>query len=351
MLMRRTLALLLTLLLCLGAAGCAGSSGNSGAPAGPAENAGSGTAADTAGSSDGAEAESVFPYTFTDSTGAEVTLASAPTRVAVLFSSYGEIWSDAGGEIAVTVGECVERGFAPEGTPLVDDGAGKSIDLELLLSYEPDFVIGSSDLEAQAEACRTLQEAGVPAAAFQVETIDQYLDMLQICTDITGDAQAWETCGTAVKEQADTVLKAVSDYLAGGAETQNILLIRAGSQYSSTKAKTAKDNFVCVMLNELGAYNIADNAPVLLDGLSLEEILMEDPDYIFLTAMGSQEASEAYIDDLFAQDGWRQLTAVAEGNYQFLPRDMFHFKPNARWGEAYAYLAQLLYPDLNLYDQ
>lgn len=75
---------------------------------------------------------------------------------------------------------------------------------------------------------------------------------------------------------------------------------------------------------------------------------MEDPDYIFLTAMGSQEASEAYIDDLFAQDGWRQLTAVAEGNYQFLPREMFHFKPNARWGEAYAYLAQLLYPDLTL---
>ena len=349
MLMRRALALLLTLLLGLGAAGCAGAPDGSDSNA-PAENAGTGAADDESGSPDSTGTGTVgsFPYTFTDSTGASVTLTEAPTRVAVLFSSYGEIWTDAGGDIAVTVGECVERGFAPEGTPLVDDGAGKSIDLELLLSYEPDFVIGSADIEAQAETCRTLQEAGVPAAAFQVETIDQYLDMLKICTDITGDAQAWETCGTAVKEQADAVLQAVSDYLAGGAETRNILFIRAGSQYSSTKAKTAKDNFVCVMLNELGAYNIADNAPVLLDGLSLEEILTEDPDYIFLTAMGTQEASEAYIDDLFAQDGWRQLTAVAEGNYQFLPRDMFHFKPNVRWGEAYAYLAQLLYPDLTL---
>ena len=80
----------------------------------------------------------------------------------------------------------------------------------------------------------------------------------------------------------------------------------------------------------------------------IDEIRELSPDYIFLTAMGSQEAAEAYIDDLFAQDGWRQLTAVAEGNYQFLPREMFHFKPNARWGEAYAYLAQLLYPDLTL---
>lgn len=351
MLMRRVLVLALTLLLCLGAAGCSSPAENGGSAAGPVENAGSANSTAPDNTSDGSTGAPAFPYAFTDSTGVEITLISAPARVAVLFSSYAEIWTDAGGEIAVTVGESVERGFAGEGTPLVDDGAGKSIDMELLLSYEPDFVIASADLEAQAEACLALRQAGIPAAAFQVETIDQYLDMLKICTDITGNAQAWETCGTAVKEQADAVMAAVSDYLSEGAETQNILFIRAGSQYSATKAKTARDNFVCVMLEELGAYNIADNAPVLLDGLSLEEILLEDPDYIFLTAMGSQEASEAYISDLFAQDGWRQLTAVAEGNYQFLPRDMFHFKPNARWGEAYAYLAQLLYPDLNLHDQ
>ena len=29
-----------------------------------------------------------------------------------------------------------------------------------------------------------------------------------------------------------------------------------------------------------------------------------------------------------------------------LPRELFHYKPNARWGESYAYLAKILYPDL-----
>ena len=61
----------------------------------------------------------------------------------------------------------------------------------------------------------------------------------------------------------------------GEAEQKRILFIRAGSKYSATKAKTAENNFVCVMLKELGTYNIAENAPVLLDGLSQEEILME----------------------------------------------------------------------------
>ena len=33
-------------------------------------------------------------------------------------------------------------------------------------------------------------------------------------------------------------------------------------------------------------------------------------------------------------------------NYVFLSKELFHFKPNARWAEAYEYLAGLLYPEL-----
>jgi iron complex transport system substrate-binding protein len=102
------------------------------------------------------------------------------------------------------------------------------------------------------------------------------------------------------------------------------------------------------MLTRLGAHNIADDAPVLLDGLSLEEILVRDPDHIFISTMGNEDASKAYMESLLRQPGWRDLTAVQEGNVHFLPRDLFHFKPNARWAEAYRYLAQLLYPELDL---
>lgn len=98
------------------------------------------------------------------------------------------------------------------------------------------------------------------------------------------------------------------------------------------------------MLDELGTYNIAENAPVLLDGLSLEEILLENPDYIFISTMGDEAAARAYMDGLLRGDAWRHLDAVREGNYTYLPKDLFQFKPNKRWGEAYRYLADLLYP-------
>ena len=96
---------------------------------------------------------------FTDSMNNAISLENTPETVAVLFSSYPEIWNLAGGTVSVTVGESVERGFVPAETPLVDSGAGKTINVERLLAAQPDFVIGSADIDAQVEACGLLQQA------------------------------------------------------------------------------------------------------------------------------------------------------------------------------------------------
>lgn len=285
-------------------------------------------------------------YTFTDSSGKTVTLSQTPKTVAVLFSSFAQIWQLAGGEVSVTVGESIERGFAKDSAVLVDSGAGKTIDLEMLLSAQPDLVIGSLDIPAHIETCQAAEKAGIPAALFQVDTLKDYVSMLKICTDITGNEEAFTTYGTAVTAEAEKILATVKQT---ELPQKKILFIRAGSQYSSTKAKRAPENFVCTMLQELGAYNIAEDAEILLDGLSLEEIILQDPNYIFLSSMGSEAAAKEYMQDLFSQDGWKDLQAVKEGNYTFLSKDLFHYKPNHRWADAYAQLSQLLYPELNFH--
>ena len=100
-------------------------------------------------------------YAFTDSEGREVKIKERPGDVAVLFSSYAEMWILAGGEVCVTVGESVERGFASENVPLVDAGAGKTVDREALLAAKPDFVIASADIAAQAELADYLDSVGI----------------------------------------------------------------------------------------------------------------------------------------------------------------------------------------------
>ena len=284
------------------------------------------------------------PYSFKDHNNTTFHFDKRPQRVAILFSSYAEIWQLAGGRVDVTVGESVERGFADKDAILVDGGAGKTIDMEALLAAAPDLIIGSADILAQVEACQQAKRSAIPAALFRVDTFEDYLDVLKIFTDLTENPQAYQQYGTDVAEQIRDLLQKT-----GAAQTgEEILFIRSGSSASSAKAKRAPDHFVCTMLTRLGAHNIADDAPVLLDGLSLEEILVRDPDHIFISTMGNEDASKAYMESLLRQPGWRDLTAVQEGNVHFLPRDLFHFKPNARWAEAYRYLAQLLYPELDL---
>ncbi len=281
-------------------------------------------------------------YTFTDDTGAAVTVAERPENVAVLLSSLADLWITAGGSVKITVGETVERGFADNSVILVDEGAGKTVNLEKLIAAEPDLVLYSSDLAGQLECADTLRAAGIPAAGFAVETFEDYLRVLKICTDILDTPERYEEYGTALNSR-------INDMIAAAQAQENqpdILFVRAGSSAKVTKAKTAQNHFVCAMLEVLGTFNIAEKAPVLLDGLSTEEILISDPDFILFTTMGDETAGESYMESLLSDPVWQTLTAVKEGRVHQLPKELFQYKPNARWDEAYAYLIQLLYGDI-----
>lgn len=288
----------------------------------------------------GTEVQTDGWYTFTDDAGRTVVLEKMPEKTAVLSSSFAEIWLLAGGEIDVTVGESVERGFADETVQLVDDGAGKSINTELLLASEPDFVIVSADIPAQAQTAELLQSAGIPAAQFRVESFDDYLRVLEVFTHITENGDAYRKYGTDVRAEIEGIFSQLPEQ---SDEKTKILFVRAGSGEKSTKAKTAKEHFACVMLDELGTYNIADSAPVLMDGLSAEEVLIQDPEILFLTAMGDEEASRANMTALLETEAWKHIRAVREGRVYWLPKELFQYKPNAKWADAYRMLAEIVY--------
>lgn len=277
-------------------------------------------------------------YRFTDDSGRSVDLKNQPKNVAVLFSSYAEMWTLAGGEVSVTVGESIERGFAPEGTPLVDAGAGKTIDREALLAAAPDLVIASADIAAQAELAAYLDTVGIPCALFRVDCFADYERAMTHLCAITGREDLFEQNVAEVGAEIEKILAAVDKSAA-----PRILFVRCGSSYGATKAKVAAENFVCRMLEELGAVNIADAAPELSDGLALEAILAADPEMIFFSTMGNEAKSRAYMDSVLAGEAWQTLSAVREGKYLYLDKNLFQFKPNARWDEAYRILAENLY--------
>lgn len=285
-------------------------------------------------------ASSPDTFTFKDSLDNEVTVKLKPENVAVIFPSYCDIWQLAGGNISISAEDAIKRGFvAKEDVQVVAKGTGKDVNTELLLASKPDFVILSSDYPSHVDLANVLRENNIPVALFKVDSFDQYLDMFKICTDIMENEEAFKTYGTDVQTQIDSILKKVSEIK----DSNSILLIRA---FSNGAKAQVQDNFVGQMLKDLNTENIANNADILLKELSLEAIVKEDPEYIFVTTMGENtKAAVDYMDNEFKTNPiWNNLSAIKEDKYFILPKELFHYKPNARWGDAYEYLAKILYP-------
>ena len=75
----------------------------------------------------------------------------------------------------------------------------------------------------------------------------------------------------------------------------------------------------------------------------VKAIVEADPDYIFITCMGDFEEGKAQMESNFSSNPiWDTLQAVKNGRCFYLEKELFHYKPNARWGESYEVLAQLL---------
>ena len=276
-------------------------------------------------------------FTFTDSEGEIVELSHKPQKTAVLFSSLAECWIEAGGEVYVTVGESVERGLVKGETELVDKGAGKTVDTEKLISLEPDFVICSADIASHRDVASALKKAKIPVAMLRMDTFEDYLTILRTLTKITGKTENYEQFGENAKSEIEQIIS-------GGKRENNpkILFVRSGSSYSSAKAKKADDNFAAKILEDLGCVNIADKAETLLDNLSAEVILKENPQYIFVSVMGDYDNSKAYMQELLAKKEYASLDAVKNGRVYFLPKELFQYKPCGRWAESYRYISSIL---------
>ena len=276
---------------------------------------------------------------FTDDLGREVTVTSC-NRVAALIGSFADVWCLAGGKdtLVAAANDAWTSFDLNLSDEVVDLGAIKSPNLEALLAAQPDLVIGSCNTQADIDLEPTLTAAGITVAYFDVQSFADYLNMLSVCTMLTGKPELYERYGAALQERIDAAI-ARQD---GSSPT--VLCVRATG--TSVKVRGSRDNLLGEMAAELGCVNVADSETSLLDNLSMEAIIRAQPDYIFVVVQGADptEAETLLESTLLSNPAWSTLTAVREGRYHVLDNALYNLKPNARWGEAYEELSQILYP-------
>ena len=312
MLMKKALSIFLTLVL-LALCGCSAQP-----EANPAENA----------------------VVFTDALGREVTIEKEPQRVAALIGSFADVWQLSGGTVCATAEDAWDD-LGLELGDAVSLGGAHSPSLETLLSTEPDFVIASASTSSNVEMKEVLENAGIPVAYFDVDCFEDYLNMLDICTDMTGRKDLYEQNGTRIAEQIEAIREecAAADLTE---KERTVLLLRAAS--TSVKAKNSEGTILGEMLKDLGCINIADSDETLLENLSVESVIRQEPYRIFVVTMGSD--TEKAMDNLSRMmeenPVWGTLEAVRENRLYVMDRKLFNSKPNVKWAESYEILSQIL---------
>ena len=277
---------------------------------------------------------------FTDALGRSVSVEKNPRRVAALLGSFADVWMLAGGELCAAAEDAWEDfGLALENCTNL--GGAHSPSLELLVASDPDLVIASASTASNVEMRGALEAMGITVAYFDVDCFDDYLYMLDICTEITGKRDLYEANGLAIKEDIDRIK---AEYAAADipAEERKILLLRAASSF--VKAKGSRGTILGEMLADMGCINIADGDATLLENLSVEAVIREQPYHVFVVTMGSDtEAAKRSLENMIKDSpAWSTLEAIKEGRLHIMDKRLFNLKPNARWAESYGVLYEKL---------
>ena len=284
--------------------------------------------------------EEISGVTFVDDLGRTVTVRD-PQRVACLLGSFAEVWHLAGGQVIATADDAWEDFGLDLPEDAVNLGGTKHLSLELLLSAQPDFIIASTNTRQNVEWQETLEATSIPVAYFDVFDFEDYLWLLNICTDLTGCKDRYETYGTAVQEQINAVIARSQKRLENQVPPK-VLFLRASA--SAVHVKNSEGVVLGDMLKNLGCINIADSDATLLENLSMERILEADPDFIFVVQQGDNaEGTREYVGQFLQEHpAWAQLTAVKNDNVHFMDKRLFGLKPNHRWGQAYEIVEDIL---------
>lgn len=281
--------------------------------------------------------------TYLDPRDNKTTITKKPKKVVILLNSILDLWYMSGGE---AIGRCTGSTNVPEeAKDLPQLGKFSAVNVEQLLALEPDLVILSAPVSSQMELIDLLKENNIEYAAVDVSTnpYESFKKNLYLFTKVLGNEDIYNN-------KISEITNSVEELINKANEVEN--KPSAVILFSSTKSVKCElpTALTGEMVELLGVDNIVSDAQI--EGatkvdFSLERLIQRDPDFILVTTMGDVEKCKARVEkDVASNEAWNSLTAVKEGRIYYLPKDLFLYKPNARYAEAFEQLAKILYPEV-----
>ncbi len=268
-----------------------------------------------------------------DATGRQVEFETLPVRTLSLYASFTDLWLEAGGSLVGTV----DSSNLPEAAADIPRLGKGTPNVEDLLTYEPDLVLLSAGRSAHLELADILDQNEIQYLFIDYNNFDECLATFQDFCRLTEREDLFASKGTAMKDEIQILVAEQNE------EEFTYLLL-----FATSKSVTTKDNNIASeIINECGGINIAEDGAVANEEskqFSMERIIELDPDYIFVQTMGTVEKAQARLEaDVLSNPAWKGLTAVQNERYLYLPKELFLYKPNMKYPEAYQYFVDLIH--------
>jgi len=278
---------------------------------------------------------------FVDGTGERVTINKKPKSAVVLFASFVDIWVKNGGDLVGMVEASDE--YSILGTENVKTvGKQGSISLEEVIALQPDLVVLSANTKSHLELIPSLEENKIQVIVLDYKYKADYFKIAKVFAAINDKMELFD-------QEAKIIREKTQDIIDRAPKENNPKVLIMFATKKSISARTSEST-VGEIFKDLNVINIADSSNDVLNdkNFSLEKIIEEDPDFIFVQSMGSDiEAIQERIKlDAESNPAWASLSAVKNNKYIALPKELYTYKANDRYAEAYEEVAKILYPEI-----
>lgn len=276
------------------------------------------------------------PLTATDGRGVEVTLDRPAARIVSIAPSNTEILFAVGAGDQV-VGRDSFSDFPEAALAVPDVGGGwGELDLELLLSLEPDLVL-SADIIAP-EQNQALEELGLNVFVLPnpLDFEDLYANLATVGA-LTGRSAEAAALAAALQERVTAVLDTVA-----GAESAPLVFYQLDSSDPTAPWTSGPGTFIDTLIGLAGGRNVGGVLESAWAQISAEELIAQNPDVIL---MGDAAWTGLTAEDIAARPGWDSLNAVVNGQV-FAFDDNLVSRPGPRLVDGLELLAALIHPEL-----
>ena len=270
--------------------------------------------------------------------GEEVTLKKHPKRTVIGYGSFAKVWDLAGGT-AVGVPKLKEKdALPPSMQKLPVTGLPTVPNPEKIALVKPDLVLLSCKLTRHQAVASLMRQSGVDAVCVTYNNYHDFSALLDFFCRLNGKTIQQLPAAAKVTADVDAVCASVKGRKAPRCAI--VFASAAGFSLESDRTNTG------VMVKMLGAENILKKSSRPRMGFSYEQLLLDDPEVIFIIMMGSHKMlREKFRNEFMSQPAWKELKAAKSGRVHFLPTDLFLYLPGPDYPKAFRHLKNLLYPE------